>query len=227
MVDNVVLQVALSALLAAALVYSLVRAAASGSRSARVDFGLQSLMGGAMLAMLSGAVWSFLPTVVFSSAATWWFAIRASAHPTSVAGCAGRMSRSACVFHGTMMAATAFMAGSMLAAGTLESGARSVQAAGAHQVAAAAAAHEHGVAGGFGAWAPAPGTGTLDPTLIAAVILAAAVGWRAVLLVASLRATHDGAGGAVRGRRFRRADLGAEIVGAAAMAMMFAAHVSG
>lgn len=228
MVDTAVLRVALSALLLAALAYALVRSAASRSRSARVDFGLQSIMSGAMLAMLSGAAWCVLPTVALSSAATWWFAIRASAHPTSVAaGCAGLLGRGDCVFHGTMMAATALMAGSMLTAGTLESGARSLQAAGTSPVTADVAAHGHGTGVGFGAWGAGPGAWTLDPLLLGVVIVVAAAGWRAALLIRSFGGTRDGTAAAVRRRRLGRADLGADVVGAAAMAMMFVAHVSG
>ncbi|TDW29617.1 DUF5134 domain-containing protein [Cryobacterium psychrophilum] len=213
MVDNVVLRAAVSVLLLAALLYSLARAAGSPSPHARIDFGLKSLMSGTMLAMLSGAAWPVLPTVVVFAAATWWFAIQATVHPSSRASCAGRAGRATCLYHGTMMAATAFMAASMITAGVLDPAASAVQATG-EKLAAAHAQHDEAFSLPVGGW-------TLDLGALGVVFFAVAVGWWATRLVRSVRSGH-GATSGVRHGRLHRADLAAELVGAAAMVVMFA-----
>ena len=208
MVDNVVLRAAVAVLLLAALGYSLVRAVGSPSRYARVDFGLTSLMSGTMLAMLSGAAWPVAPTIVIFAAATWWFAIQATVHPSSRAGCAGRAARATCLYHGAMMAATAFMAATMLTAGVFAPAASGREQGGTHA--------QHGAG-----WSlPVSGL-TFDPSVLWAVFFAVAVGWWAIRLVRSGRTGHGAPGGGRRGR-FHRADLAAELAGAAAMAVMFA-----
>lgn len=211
MVDNVVLRAAVSVLLLAALGYSLVRAAGSPSRYARVDFGLTSLMSGTMLAMLFGAAWPVAPTVVVFAAATWWFAIQATVHPSSRAGCAGRSGRSTCVYHGVMMAATAFMAASMLTAGVLEPAASTVEAHGGLTSDHA----QHGAG-----WSLPVGGLTFDPGLLGAVFFAVAACWWAMRLVRAVR-TRSGTDGERLGR-LHRADLTAELASAAAMVVMFA-----
>jgi len=208
MVDNVVLRAAVSVLLLAALAYSLVRAAGSASRYARVDFGLKSLMSGTMLAMLFGANWPVAPTVVVFAAAAWWFAIQATVHPSSRAGCAGRAGRATCVYHGMMMAATAFMAASMLPVGGVAPAASAVEAAGRELTGVHA---QHGAG-----WSLPVGGLTFDPGLLGAVFFAVAGGWWAIRLIRSARTGHGGTG-------LHRADLAAELAGAAAMVVMFAA----
>lgn len=214
MVDNVVLRAGVCVLLLAALVYSLVRAAGGPTRYARVDFGLKSLMSATMLAMLFGAAWPVLPTVVVFAAAAWWFAIQAAVHPSSRAGCVGRAGRGACVYHGTMMAATAFMAASMLTLGAVDPTESAVQAVGGQL----GATHAHHSV----AWSLPAGGVTLDPSVLGVVIFAVAVGWWSTLFVRSVRSGHDAAGG-MRHGRLHRADLAAEVVSAAAMLVMFAA----
>jgi len=208
MVDNIVLRAAVAVLLLAALGYSLVRAVGSPSRYARVDFGLTSLMSGTMLAMLSGAAWPVAPTVVVFAAATWWFAIQATVHPSSRVGCAGRAGRATCLYHGTMMAATAFMAATMLTAGVFEPAASAREQAGTHA--------QHGAG-----WSLPVGGLTFDPSVLWAVFFAVAVGWWAMRFVRAVRTGRGGPGDARRGR-LHRADLAAELAGAAAMVVMFA-----
>jgi len=208
MVDNVVLRAAVAVLLLAALAYSLVRAAGSASRYARVDFGLKSLMSATMLAMLLGAAWPVAPTVVVFAAAAWWFAIQATVHPSSRAGCAGRAGRATCVYHGVMMAATAVMAASMLTVGGVAAAASAVAATDSELTGVHA---RHG-----GGWSLPVGGFTFDPGLLGTVFFAVAGGWWAIRLLRSARTGHGGTG-------LHRADLAAELAGAATMLVMFAA----
>ncbi|MHA7221974.1 DUF5134 domain-containing protein [Arthrobacter sp. RHLT1-20] len=216
MIADEALRWAMAALLLGAASYAAFRAGRNRAPAVRVDYGLHALMMTAMILMLfPGVSGPALPQILVFVLAAWWFVIRAAALPPhgseGVAGAdPGHSGRGRHLYNALAMAATAYM----LAAMDL-SRAHGAEAGGAGAGGVPGqTAHHIGAAG----WLPLPGSGqdwSSRPALILAVVFGAAGAAWAVHLLRGLR-PH-----ALRGRG--RGDTILELVGAASMAVMFAA----
>jgi Domain of unknown function (DUF5134) len=209
----------LATALAAATIYCGFRA---GSRSAlviRMNYGLHALMTAAMIAMLvHGGEWPLLPQILVFALAAWWFAVQAAATRAGTGTRPGRPGRGKCLYDALMMAATAYMLAVMrLASPAASSG---LQTPG---VFAVQGAHHPGGAGALHVTFPATPDWTSQAAPVLAVAFAAACVLWAACLVKSLGGGSAPSSPPSRRRALRSADLGSELVGAGAMAAMFAA----
>ena len=224
MIANDVLNWGMTALLLAASLYAAVRAARPSPLATRAGYGLHAAMMTAMVPMLvPGLQWPALPQILFFCLAAWWFALLAvSRRPQPAAGppvpadpghgrAAGRAGRGTLVYNALTMAAMAFMLAAMdvhRADGTL---------AGPETLGAPGQTPHHG-GPDVGPALPGSLTGSeLEWGSQPAVVLALAFGlagamW-GLLLLRRLRMPGRPRGG----------DALLELVGAASMAVMFAA----
>lgn len=199
MITNEALRWTLAALLLTAAGYAAVRAARHPARAGRVDFGLHALMMIAMVNMLApGSQWPVLPQLLLFVLAAWWFVVRAASVRPARAG------RRAPLYDALTMAAAAYMLTAMdfnTAHGPV-----------AARSPAGPAHHGGATAAGF----PPSGPGfdwPNQPALILAVLFGiAAVLW-AVPVFRGLRSRPPAEG----------ADAALHLIGAASMALMFAA----
>jgi hypothetical protein len=198
-ITNEALRWALAALLLTAAGYAAVRAASHPARARRVDYGLHAVMMVAMVNMLApGSRWPVLPQLLLLALGAWWFVVRAAAVRPARAG--STMS----LYDALSMAAAAYMLTAM------DFSAAHGPAAAGHP--SGAAHHGSATAPGF----PLPGPGPdwpTQPALVLAVVFGlAGVAW-AVPALRGLRSRAPGMG----------ADAALHVVGAASMALMFAA----
>jgi len=224
----------LTALLLAASLYAAFRASSESPPATRVGFGLHAAMTTAMVLMLiPGPRWPALPQILFFGLAAWWFVLRAVSRRRVPAGmhapaggpAQGRRAgagRGTLLYNALTMAAMAFM----LAAMDGQRGYGASEGSEAAGLPGAGAAHHGGHTGVLGqagrdGVASAPGLPLPGPNQSwggqAALVLAVAFGLAAavcaVQLLRRIRARNGGGG----------ADTVLELVGAASMAMMFAA----
>lgn len=231
MIENQTLRWALMVLLLAAALYAAFRAIRKSPPATRVGLGLHAAMLTAMALMLSpGLQWPALPQVLGFGLAAWWFVLRAVSwrpvpgdgppvpgRPVPKVGPghgrrAGRARRGSLVYNALTMAAMAFM----LAVMDFRT-ARGPQAAGSDAAGSLGQAAHHGGASAPGLPLPGPHEGWGAQ---AALVLAVAFGLAAAVWAVHLlrgRRSHNGQG---RGETFL------DLVGAASMAVMFAAIAS-
>lgn len=214
MIANEVLRWAMAALLLAAAFYAMFRAGRNPAPAIRVDYGLHALMMTAMVSMLfPGGGWPVLPQILVFVLGGWWFVIRAAAlHPRGSGGAAvagpGHAGRSLPLYNALTMAATAYMLAAMDFSGAHVADAGGAEAAGVP----GQTAHHAGAAAGL----PVSGSGqdrSSRPAFILAVVFGAAGAVWAVHLLRGL-CPHTAR---------CRGDAILELVGAASMAVMFAA----
>ena len=234
MIENGFLRWGLTALLLAASLYAAFRAGRKSPAATRVGFGLHAAMLTAMVLMLApGLRWPALPQILFFGLAAWWFVLRAVSRRHAPAGrpapaarpAQGRRAgagRGTLLYNALTMAAMAYM----LAAMDGQRGHGALAGSEATGLPGEEAAHHGGPVGvpgqtGHDGVASAPGLplpGTNQgwggqAALVLAVAFALAAAVCAVQLLRRIRA-HNGGGGA---------DTILELVGAASMAVMFAA----
>lgn len=218
MIENDLLRWGLAAPLLAASLYAAFRAGRKSPPAIRAGFGLHAAMLTAMVLMLiPGLQWPALPQVFVFGLAAWWFVLRAvSRQPVPVAGPLvpertgpdrrrGQSGRDALLYHALTMAAMAFMPVAMDVRSDHGPEAAAVGAAGV-----LGPAGHHGGAALAGLPLPGPDQGWgRQAALVLAVAFGLAAGvWAIVLLRSKGR---DRGGAAV------------EVVGAASMAVIFAA----
>ena len=234
MIENGFLRWGLTALLLSASLYAVFRAGRKSPATTRVDFGLHAAMLSAMVLMLApGPGWPALPQILFFGLAAWWFILRAVSRRPVPAGmhapasgpAKGRRTgagRGTLLYNALTMAAMAYM----LAAMDGHRGHGALAAPEATGLPGEAAAHHGGPVGALGqsghaGVASAPGLPLPGPNqswgghaaLVLAVAFALAASVCAVQLLRRIRAYNGGGG----------ADTILELVGAASMAVMFAA----
>ena len=214
LIENEFLRWGLTALLLAASLYAAFRASRKSPPATRVGFGLQAAMLGAMVLMLApGSPWPVLPQIFFFGLAAWWFVLRAvSQRPLPVAGQghgrrAGATGVGSLLYNALTMAAMAYMLAAMDVRG-----AHGALAGPAGAGAPGQAAHHGGAAAGLPLPGSLPGWSSESALVLAGAFGVAGALW-AVLLLRRLRPD------ARRGR----GDAFLEFVGAASMAVMFAA----
>ncbi|MCB5294777.1 DUF5134 domain-containing protein [Arthrobacter sp. SO3] len=228
MIGNDLLRSGLTALLLAALLYAAFRAGRESAAATRIGFGLHAAMMAAMVLMLTpGLRWAALPQILFFGLAAWWFILRTvSRHPGALAGRpvpaagpgtgrrGGHASRGLLFYNALTMAAMAYMPASM----DLRSGhvpeAPGIQAADIQGAGSLGQAGHHGGAPAPGLPLPGPDQDWSSQTaLVLAVAFGLAAAVWSVQLLRRLGSHHGG----------RRADTILDVVGAASMAVMFAA----
>ncbi|MDZ4351133.1 MAG: DUF5134 domain-containing protein [Arthrobacter sp.] len=218
MIENDVLRWGLMALLLGASLYAAFRAGRQSPPAIRAGYGLHAAMMIAMVPMLvPGLQWPALPQIVFFALAAWWFILRAvSRRPVQVAGlqvpAAGPgHGRGALLYNALTMAAMACMLAVMDlhgAGGTLAG----PEASGLP----GQTTHHGGPAVGLslpGVLAGSAQDWSTQPALVLAPAFGLAAAVWGLLLFRRLR---------VPGRP-RSGDAFLELVGAASMAVMFAA----
>lgn len=223
MIENGLLRGGLAALLLAASLFAVFRAGRKSPAGGRIGFGLHAAMLAAMVLMLTpGLRGPALPQILFFGLAAWWYILRTvSLHPAPLAGRpipaagpgtsrrAGQTSGGRLLYSALTMAAMAYM----LAAMDIRSG-HDPEAAGIQASSVLGQAAHHGVASAPGLPLPGQNQGWSSQT---ALVLAVAFGLAsAVWAVHLLRQLCSRA-------RHNRAETILELVGAASMAVMFAA----
>ncbi|SDO90080.1 hypothetical protein SAMN04487914_10155 [Arthrobacter sp. ok909] len=223
----------IAALLLAATLYSACRAVVASGAAGRVGLALHSLMMAAMaLMLLPRAQWPLLPQVLLFVLGSWWFVVQAVSYRTHPRDGPPVRGRAKSLYDAAAMAAMAFM----LAAGGLGT----VRQSGPRPPVPVPVAPAH-----HGAVAVGPLTAPLDgwsmqPSPVPAVAFGPAIVfglatamWTLRLLLQLWPGSSDDTGPAaffghsLRGARsagFRDlADTAVEVVGAAALALMFVA----
>ncbi|MDN4644393.1 DUF5134 domain-containing protein [Arthrobacter sp. PsM3] len=228
MIGNDLLRCALTALLLAALLYAAFRAGRKSAAATRIGFGLHAAMMAAMVLMLNpGVRWVVLPQILFFGLAAWWYILRTvSRHSVTLAGrpvpaagpgtgrSPGPAGRGRLLYYALTMAAMAYMLAAMDLRSDHVPEAAGIQAAGVQAAGSLGQAVHHGGVPAPGLALPGPDQGWSSQT---ALVLAVAFGLAtAVWTVHLLRRP-----GSLHGRR--RADTILDVVGAASMAVMFAA----
>lgn len=226
MIENDLLRWGLAAPLLAASLYAAFRAGRTSPPAIRAGFGLHAAMMTAMVLMLvPGLQWPALPQVFVFGLAAWWFVLRAVSRrpgphwwpPEPVAGPPvperpghgrpdGQSGRGGLLYHALTMAAMAYMPAAMDVRSAHGPEAAGVEAAGI----LGQAAHHGG--------APLAGLPMQGPNQVwvsqVALVLAVAFGLAAAVWAVFLLRSHTGRD---------RGGTGLELVGAASMAVMFAA----
>ncbi|MET3923167.1 DUF5134 domain-containing protein [Arthrobacter sp. UYEF20] len=218
MIENEFLRLGLTALLLAASLYAAFRASRKSPPATRVGFGLHAAMMSAMVLMLApGLQGPALPQIFFFGLAAWWFVLRAvSRRPLPVA-CQGRARRAGAtgmgglLYNALTMAAMAYMLAATDVRGAHGAlaglGAAGLPGQSAHHGGPAAGPLPPGSRPGY-----LPGWSSQSALVLAAAFGVAGAVW-GLLLLRRLRPQ------ARRGR----GDAFLELVGAASMAVMFAA----
>lgn len=236
MMANEALRWIVAVLLLAATLYAAFRAVTVPGPAARTSSVLQALMTAAMALMLvPGSQWPLLPQVLLFAVGAWWFMLQAVSRRVRARDDKSTVGRVKLIYHAAAMASMVFM---LAAAGFWP-----VPPSGAIPSALdrPVPAPHHGASAAAALAAPAHGW-SVQPALVPAVASALAVvfGLASVLwalrLILQVRAGSSGRfvpaalrshPGGLRGRRaaaFRDvADTAVEVVGAAALALMFAA----
>ncbi|WP_456506140.1 DUF5134 domain-containing protein [Arthrobacter sp. UYCu723] len=204
---------ALTAVLLLSGSYHFLQAIKSPQRTDQINKSLHALMNVLMAAML----WNLVPSTMLAqiavlAGAALWFVIQAVARPEFKTLCARSEGRLKCLYHSLSMAGAAVMIAMMGMATTGHVPAAGMQMPHAHHSLAPAA--------------PSTASATFDHSPSLAILLTVLFGAAAVvfiLLVVRLRATKTTCRDAAASRRSIRAEHGLEALGAAVMAMMFAA----
>lgn len=236
MIAGEALRWTLAGLLVAATLYSAWRGMAAAQPTGRVDSGLHALMTAAMAIMLvPGGQWPVLPQVLLFSLGAWWFVVQAVRRPTPGRDGSPPSGPAKPLYDAAAMAAMAFMLAATGLWGLPASAAvppprRQLISLPHHGGSAAAA-----LAAPDPAWSAEPALMPSAVSGLAIVFGLATVLWTARLLLQfwpgseepPVRPAIRSPGGWLRNGHsagFRDlADTAVEVVGAAALALMFAA----
>jgi hypothetical protein len=236
----------MTAVLLAATLYSGFRASRKSALANRVDHGLHAVMMAAMVLMLApGVQWAVLPQILVFVLAAGWFLIQAASLPAIHGAGTGLAGRGKPLYDALVMAAMAYMLAAMAFHGTREAGAGTDVAV----ILGQSSHHREDAAAGQPLARPLQDWGG-QPALLLAVAFSVAGALWAVRMLRQLRdeakAQPARPGQGPSGRRFtvhhrsgrrlparnspgqgslRICDTVLELVGAASMAVMFAALV--